>query len=445
MKGIIIEKRSRKSVLMDQNGRFVKTRTMKGWNEGEEVSFVSGAVKTARNMSIAAVFVLVFALSLFAVYTGNAYTVNLDVNPSIEIEVNAFNNVTSIRALNDDAEQISELESLVGMKFGPAVNVAIQLLLDQGYLEEDGTVVLSITGKNGKLKIVEKEVTEALTGVEIETEDDEEPDPVEVEAEGIEPEDSEPKIKVYIGRVTEDMATAAEDLDVPVGRIVLAKKAQEEGATITYGEAAALSVQELQRIRNLAKTINKATDLLEGVSAQGQNGNNDNVKQVEAMTEKILREASKIEGNLAGLDETSERYIALKTQLDFLLAQLDDMALTADRETDEIIMGMAQYKDATPEEKARIREEIKEAKKAENDAKQEENRTRVEEKMDEVKAKVAALKAAKNKSEEEGPENAGDNAGEDAGENSSDDSPGNSGGNAGNNAGGNAGGNGNGN
>jgi len=37
------------------------------------------------------------------------------------------------------------------MKFGPAVNEAIQLLLDQGFLAEDGTVVLSITGKNGKL------------------------------------------------------------------------------------------------------------------------------------------------------------------------------------------------------------------------------------------------------------------------------------------------------
>jgi len=439
MKGIIIEKRSRKSVVMDQNGRFVKTRTMKGWNEGEEVSFVSGAVKTARNLSIAAAFVLVLALGLFAVYAGNSYTVYLDVNPSIEIEVNAFNNVSSIQALNDDAEQISDLESLVGMKFGPAVNVAIQLLLDQGYLEEDGTVVLSITGKNGKLKTVEKEVAEALTGVEIETEDDED-EPLEVEAE-----EGEPKVKVYIGRVTEDMATAAEDLDVPIGRIVLATKAQEEGSTITYEAAAALSVQELQRIRNLAKTINKATSLVTGASEQGQENSKGHIKQIEAMMDKILREAAKIEGNLAGLDEASERYIALKAQLDFLLAQLDNMVLTADMEADEIIMGMAQYKGATPEEKARIREEIKEAKKADNDAKQEENRTRVEEKMDEVKAKVAALKAAKNKSEEEGPENAGDNAGENAGENSSDDGPGNSGNNAGKNAGSNAGGNGNGN
>ena len=152
MKGILIEKRLRKSVIMDQNGRFIKTKTLKGWREGDEVSFVSTTVKAARNLSIAAAFVLVFALGLFAVYAGNAYIVNLDVNPSIEIKVNAFNNVESIKALNDDAvTQIGELESLVGMKFGPAVNEAIQLLLDQGFLAEDGTVVLSITGKNGKL------------------------------------------------------------------------------------------------------------------------------------------------------------------------------------------------------------------------------------------------------------------------------------------------------
>ena len=103
MKGILIEKRLRKSVIMDQNGRFIKTKTLKGWREGDEVSFVSTTVKAARNLSIAAAFVLVFALGLFAVYAGNAYIVNLDVNPSIEIKVNAFNNVESIKALNDDA------------------------------------------------------------------------------------------------------------------------------------------------------------------------------------------------------------------------------------------------------------------------------------------------------------------------------------------------------
>lgn len=407
MKGILIEKRSRKSIIMDQNGRFMKTKTMKSWNEGDEVSFMGPAVKTAKVLSIAVAFVLVFALGLFVVYTNNAYTVTLDVNPSIEIEVNAFNNIASIQALNDDAENIGDLSGLVGMKFGPAVNVAIQLLLDQGYLEEDGTVVLSIEGKNGKLRTVVQEVSEFVTDAIIESEDDEE----ETAQEGEEVENGEPKIKIYVGRITEEMADKAEELGVPVGRMVLAAKAQEEGAEISYDMAAMLSVQELQRIRNLSKTINKVTELLAESSEQGQEAGNGHLKQIEAMTEKILREASKIEENLEKLaaliasgeadDEMIERHAVLTIQLESLLMQMEQMGIAADMETEEILNGMSQYKGADAEEKARIREEIKEAKKAEIDAKQEENRTRVEEKMAEVKEKVAMLKSISNEAGEE--------------------------------------------
>ncbi len=409
MKGILIEKRSRKSIIMDQNGRFVKTKTMKSWNEGDEVSFIGPAVKMAKVLSIAAAFVLVFALGLFVVYTNNAYTVTLDVNPSIEIEVNAFNNIASIQALNDDAENIGDLSGLVGMKFGPAVNVAIQLLLDQGYLEEDGTVVLSIEGKNGKLRTVVQEVSEFVTDAVIESEEDED-DPEEADAI-----DGEPKIKIYVGRITEDMANKAEELGVPVGRMVLAAKAQEEGVEISFDMAAMLSVQELQRIRNLSKTINKATELLAGASEQGQEAGNGHLKQIEAMAKKILREASKIEENLEKLaalmasgeadGEMIERHAVLTIQLENLLTQMDQMGITAEMETEEILNGMSQYKGADAEEKARIREEIKEAKKAEIDAKQEENRTRVEEKMAEVKEKVAMLKSVSNEAEEEDEEN----------------------------------------
>ena len=439
MKGILIEKRLRKSVIMDQNGRFVKTKTLKGWREGDEVSFVSTTVKAARNLSIAAAFVLVFALGLFAVYASNAYIVNLDVNPSIEIKVNAFNNVSEIKALNDDAAEIEAgLSSLVGMKFGPAVYVAVQLLIDEGYLEEDGTVVLSIEGKNRKLKVVEKLVSEALAGVDIETEDDEDDPEDKLEA-GKE----ESGIKIYVGRVTEEMAEAAEGLGVPIGRIVLAEKAQEEGAEISYEMAAVLSVQELQRIRNLAKTINKATEILGETSGQSQDNGKGKLKQVEAMSKKILREASKIEGNIEELAaiiasgtadaQTTDHHAVLSVQLENLLIQMEQMGIIAEEETEAVLNGMAQYKGADSDEKARIREEIKEVKKAEIDGKQEENRTRVEEKMAEVKEKISMLQGAKSKSvEEQGSDNAGDNAGDNTGDNS----PGNSGSNAGNNAGG---------
>lgn len=368
MKGILIEKRRRKSIVMDQNGRFIKTRTDKGWSEGDEVSFVSGSVKAARAASIAAAFVLVFALGLFAVYASNAYTVQMDVNPSIEIKVDAFNNVTEIRALNDDAEEIGEyLDGLVGMKFGPAINVAVMLLIDQGYLTEDGTVVLSVEGKNGKVKTVEKLVSEAMADVDIETEDDgsEDPDPdPDTTAEG-----ENDGIKIYVGRITEEMAQKAEELDVPVGRMVLAAKAQEEGAEISFEMAATLSVQELQRIRNLSKTINKATEIVSGTAAEGASNGNGKLKQLEAITDKILREAARIEEDLAELtaliesgeaDEAAiERHAVLTLQLEELLTKITDMGIEEDAVTGS---KQAENKRRIEEHLAAVKEKVEEMK-----------------------------------------------------------------------------------
>ncbi|MDX1359501.1 MAG: hypothetical protein R3232_11775, partial [Clostridia bacterium] len=203
----------------------------------------------------------------------------------------------------------------------------------------------------------------------------------------------EPKIKVYIGRVTEEMVIAAEELDVPIGRMVLAVKAQEEGAEIDFEAASMLSVQELQRVRNLYKTINKATELISSEATKG----NGKMKQIEAMTNKILREIAKLEDNLAKLQEmldagegdadTQMRFDVLNAQLEDLLAQLDAMGIAADAAFEEVLNGMSSYKDASPEEKARIREEMKAAKK-------EENQNRIEEHLANIKSKVDALKNA---------------------------------------------------
>jgi len=431
MKGIFIEREGRNAVVMDNKGRFMKVRAGKGWNRGDEVNFPSPAARTAKSFSIAAVLVVVLALGVFGLYTVNAYTVNLDVNPSIEIEVNAFNNVTAITALNDDAQEIGDLQSLVGMKLGPAVNSAILMLLDEGYLEEDGTVVLSIDGKN-KVRTVVREVSEAVEDAVVEDETDEDEEDI----------DADSGMKIYVGRITEEMAEVSEELGIPVGRIVLAEKAIEEGATFDYESTVYLSVQEIQSIRNISKTINKATDLF---NEEG------NPNQFEAMSRKILRDASKIEEEIAEIealiakgeagDDTVLRYEVLFGQFNEILSSIDAIGVQADLETDEIINGMAQMKGADKEEKEQIREEIKIAKEAEQDAEHEEIGNRVEEKLAEVKDKVQMLQSAKGKAEEDqesenpGEGNPGSEKGKDNGNNSDDKNNGQSGKDSGNSQG----------
>ncbi|MBN2558194.1 MAG: anti-sigma factor domain-containing protein, partial [Clostridia bacterium] len=280
MKGIIIEKGSGKSIVMDRSGRFIKARTMKGWREGDEVNFTPDSARTAGVLSLAAAFVITAALGLFGAFALNSYTVNLDVNPSISIEANAFNVVREITAMNDDAEQVGDLSALIGMKVGRAVNEAILILLEEGYLQADGTVVLSIEGSNNKVRTVVREVSDAIENAFVESQDGSETGDPDTGG-----------VRIYVGRITEEMAAAAEELGVPYGRVVLAAKAVEEGAEMDYEMVSLLSIQEIQRIRNISKTIDKAADILEGTSKSSKEDGKAKIKQVEAMSDKILDEA----------------------------------------------------------------------------------------------------------------------------------------------------------
>ncbi len=365
MKGIIIKKGKKQSVIMDNNGRFVKSRTEKGWSEGNEVSFASGSARAAKAVSIAAALVLVLTLSLFGVYAANSYTVNLDVNPSISIELNAFNTVKDITALNDDAEKISNLEDLIGLKLGTAVNQAILLLVEEGYLDEDGTVVLSIDGNNNKVRTVTREVSDSVANANVESEQQNAGENGKMGEDGM---------KIYIGRITQAIAEAAEEYNLPYGRVLLVDKAIEEGADIDYAAAAVLSVREIQRIRNISKTLGKIAETENDGNSEDK-GNSDSPgqsKQAEALSKKVYKEAAKIEDYLSELaviidagdadDDMLAEYAELSDRLEAMYLQLEESGIGTYEEVMNTVMGMTKSKGADAAMKVRVREEVETSK-----------------------------------------------------------------------------------
>lgn len=349
MKGIIVEKKGRKSVVMSNDGRFMTIPKKRKNNIGDEITFPSPAARTARIASMAAIFVLVMALSLFGVYAANSYTVNLDVNPSIEIKVSAFNNVSEITALNDDAEAISDLQSLVGLKFGTAVNQAILILLDEGYLDEDGTVVLSVEGNNNKVRTVTKSVSESVANANVESEQEDNGGNGKVGEDGM---------NIYIGRITQEIVEAAEKYDIPYGRALLVAKANEEGSDIAYEAAAVLSIREIQRIRNIAKTVEK---LMESEEANNGNGNPDSSgqsNQTKALNNKLYKEAARIEDYVSELsvlvasgdadEDTIAEHTELLERLESIYSQFEDANMGTYQEIKSEVANMAENKGQSP-------------------------------------------------------------------------------------------------
>lgn len=131
------------SVLADcqeQKGKIVMTETKKRnpWSR--------------RLAGIAAALVLLVT-GVFGVQRHNAGTVastiSLDVNPSIEIQVNQKENVVAVNPLNDDGKVVVGDMDFRGSSLDVTVNALIGSMLRNGYLSElNNSILVSVDGQN---------------------------------------------------------------------------------------------------------------------------------------------------------------------------------------------------------------------------------------------------------------------------------------------------------
>lgn len=106
--------------------------------------------------AIAAVLVLivagVFAMKTFGGSSADtlAAVVSLDVNPSIELNVDKDENVLSAKGLNADGKTVLGDMQLKGSKLDVAVNAIIGSMLQNGYLDDmANSILLSVSGVDG--------------------------------------------------------------------------------------------------------------------------------------------------------------------------------------------------------------------------------------------------------------------------------------------------------
>lgn len=86
--------------------------------------------------------------------------ITLDVNPSIEIDVDETNTVNAVRALNDDARVVIGTMDLAGSSLEVTVNALIGSMLTNGYLDEiRNSILVSVTdGDNARAQALQNSV-----------------------------------------------------------------------------------------------------------------------------------------------------------------------------------------------------------------------------------------------------------------------------------------------
>jgi len=211
-----------------------------------KIKDILGIIIMKRNIALALSVGLILSLA----GGGYAYAktpiayVSMDINPSVELGVNAFDKVVSVEAYNEDGKIILEGTNLVNSNVKDAVSIVISNAISDGYIKADGLSAIEITTSTDK-KAVATELDESLKKVAEETLSDN-----KVEAE-IESE------KVAFARRDE-----ARKLGITPGKLNLIQKLQELDPMISIEDYKSSSVMDIQQKTKELRKNNKSGETI---------------------------------------------------------------------------------------------------------------------------------------------------------------------------------------
>lgn len=259
MKGIVLETSNKEAAVLCDNGAVSKIKN-KHYNKGQVVN-MNNRFKLAVKVGSIAAALAITAVTGFAYTTPSTY-VSLDVNPSIEYKLNAFDRVISVVAVNEDGEKVVNELDLKNEKITKAVLKTVEKLKEQGYLTEEdySGIVIAVSNKD-------EEKSDKLAG-DIEEElnkDDEEKEEVKDDAEKDEEQDKdvidkeeneEDDIQIVVEPVGRERVEEARKLNVTPGKLNLVQKLI--ASTDDFDD---INEEQLKELLSLSvKEINKMTN-----------------------------------------------------------------------------------------------------------------------------------------------------------------------------------------
>jgi len=150
LKAVVVEIKDGYAALLQNDGRVVKMKN-RNFTIGDVIYVKEKTIWRKGRVSAVVAAVAMFMMLLGGgtwAYATPYYTVSLDVNPSIMMDVNFFERVIGFEATNEDAKDILAGLSLKNKNIEEAITQAVARIEDGGYLVEGGTIVIASAAKN---------------------------------------------------------------------------------------------------------------------------------------------------------------------------------------------------------------------------------------------------------------------------------------------------------
>lgn len=112
-----------------------------------------------RGMALATSFALMLCIGVtgWQSYFTEAFALTVDVNPSIEMSVNRFDRVISTKGFNPEGEEVISSVDVKYMNYTDAIDFVLEEEKTQGYLEDDGEVLVAVVSPKKEKAVQVKE------------------------------------------------------------------------------------------------------------------------------------------------------------------------------------------------------------------------------------------------------------------------------------------------
>ena len=210
MKAIIIKESRRRALLLTSDGRYVMVKSKKNYRVGKEIEYHE------RSFNFSAILTPVFSALVLILLAAGIYTyvtpvaaITMDINPSLELEINRFEFIIGSKGLNPEGEALLESSAHLNRSVERALQNLIESASDEGYIVEDSGNQILLTVLTSNIHLNEK-----ITNIFKNTQEDYD--------------DQQRGIGIIIASYNQDRIEEADALGISPGKLLLIHKIEED-------------------------------------------------------------------------------------------------------------------------------------------------------------------------------------------------------------------------
>ncbi len=219
----------------------------------QEGSVVTMKKRNNRIFAAAAAAAACLALALGVGYSVNnkvASLVSLDVNPSIQLDLNKKDRVVKADALNADAKAVMDGMDLKGVPAEVAVNALIGSMVKNGYVSQDAnSILISVQNKDPEAAAALRERLDAAA------------------SQSMQQDDVQGAVISQVVTGSEELTKKASEYGISAGRVQFIEELTKENETLDFEQLAARPVNDLTL---LASSSKNATAHTSGTVSEGK-------------------------------------------------------------------------------------------------------------------------------------------------------------------------------